>query len=120
MRTQCLSFKPLLAPIDPAVPDEAGMRTRYIVTYDISDPKRLRLVFRVMRGFGDHLQLSVFSCELTPTERVRCESALRTVMNLNEDQVLFIDTGPAEGRGAGAVTSLGRPYTNPEWHAVVV
>ena len=29
------------------------MRSRYAVAYDISDPKRLRRVHRVMRGFGD-------------------------------------------------------------------
>ncbi|NLE47060.1 MAG: CRISPR-associated endonuclease Cas2 [Sandaracinaceae bacterium] len=27
----------------------------YIVTYDISDPKRLRKVFQILRGYGDHL-----------------------------------------------------------------
>jgi CRISPR/Cas system-associated endoribonuclease Cas2 len=32
------------------------VRTRYVVTYDVSDPGRLRQVYRVMRGFGDHIQ----------------------------------------------------------------
>jgi len=27
----------------------------YLVTYDICDPKRLRKVYRLMRGYGDHL-----------------------------------------------------------------
>lgn len=96
------------------------MRTRYVVTYDISDPKRLRQVFRVMRGFGDHMQLSVFSCSLTATERVRCEGALLAVINRDEDQVLFVDVGPADGRGATAVSSIGRAHMTPGWHAIVV
>jgi CRISPR-associated protein Cas2 len=45
------------------------MRLLYVVTYDISDKKRLRKVFRLMRGYGDHLQLSVFRCELSGVER---------------------------------------------------
>ena len=34
------------------------MRSSYLVCYDISDDKRLRKVFKLMRGFGDHLQFS--------------------------------------------------------------
>src|SRR5690606_35574631 len=46
-----------------------GMRTAYVVTYDICEPKRLRRVYRIMLGYGDHLQYSVFRCELTDRER---------------------------------------------------
>ena len=38
------------------------MRQSYLVCYDISDDKRLRKVFKTMRGYGDHLQYSVFEC----------------------------------------------------------
>ena len=34
----------------------------YIVAYDISDPRRWRRVFRLMNGYGEWLQLSVFQC----------------------------------------------------------
>ena len=37
----------------------------YIVAYDIADPKRWRRVFRLMEGFGEWLQLSVFQCRLS-------------------------------------------------------
>ena len=37
----------------------------YIVAYDIADPKRWRRVFKVMKGYGHWLQLSVFQCRLT-------------------------------------------------------
>ena len=39
------------------------MRTSYLICYDICDDKRLRKVFQTMRGFGDHLQFSVFECQ---------------------------------------------------------
>lgn len=28
------------------------MRQRYLVTYDIGDPKRLRKVFKLLKGYG--------------------------------------------------------------------
>ena len=41
------------------------MRTSYLISYDISNDKRLRNVFKLMRGYGDHLQYSIFECQLT-------------------------------------------------------
>ena len=38
------------------------MRQRYIVTYDISDDKRWRRVFKIMRGYGDSIDLTVYRC----------------------------------------------------------
>ena len=35
-------------------------RRRWIVAYDIRDPKRLRKVYEVVRDHGDRLQYSVF------------------------------------------------------------
>ena len=54
------------------------MRQTYIISYDVSDPKRLRKVFKTLRGYGDHLQLSVFRCELSPKELVEVRAKLRT------------------------------------------
>ena len=47
------------------------MRNVYLVTYDIRDDRRLRAVFKVMSGFGQHVQYSVFRCELSPANRAR-------------------------------------------------
>lgn len=44
------------------------MRFSYLVCDDISDEKRLRKVFQAMRGYGDHLQYSVFECQLTAVD----------------------------------------------------
>lgn len=96
------------------------MRNSYIVTYDISDDKRLRKVFKTMRGFGDHLQYSVFECQLTPTDLVRLRTALSKVIHHTDDQVLFVDLGPAEGRGDRVIAALGRPYTSVDAPCLVV
>lgn len=40
----------------------------YLVAYDITEPKRLRRVCRILEGFGTRLQYSVFWCDIeTPT-----------------------------------------------------
>jgi len=96
------------------------MRHTYIVTYDICDPKRLRKVYKAMLGWGDHLQLSVFQCELNHRELVELRVALDRLIQHKEDQVLFVDVGVAVGRADGAINALGRPYIDPERVAVVV
>lgn len=96
------------------------MRSRYIVSYDICDDRRLRQVYKTMRGFGDHLQYSVFRCDLSRRELGEMITALDALLQHAVDQVLIIDLGPTDGRAADCVRALGRPYTNPERHVIVV
>ena len=81
-----------------------------MVCYDIADDKRLRKVFKTCGNFGDHLQFSVFECDLSGTERVELETKLQAVIHHELDQVLFIGLGPAEGRGDRTITALGQAY----------
>jgi CRISPR-associated protein Cas2 len=48
------------------------MRKTYLVTYDIREEGRLRKVHKCMRNWGDHLQYSVFECQLNATELTVC------------------------------------------------
>ncbi len=96
------------------------MRQSYVVTYDISDPKRLRKVYKLMLGYGEHIQLSVFQCELNHRELVELRTNLDRIIHHDQDQILFVNLGPVEGRGTGAIQSLGRLYIDPERIAVVV
>ena len=92
----------------------------YLVCYDIRDPKRLRRVFKAMRGFGDHLQLSVFRCELSPANKTRMLLALHPELKHDEDQVLVFRLGPLDGTYTVQVESLGVPYVPGEHEAIVV
>lgn len=96
------------------------MRNRYLVCYDVADPKRLAQTYRKMNGFGSPVQYSVFVCDLSPTTRVLLEQALTEILNLKEDRVLIVDTGPTEGRGQVCFTTLGRSTALPSRSAVVV
>ena len=86
------------------------MRTTYLVCYDICDDKRLRKVFKTCRNYGDHLQYSVFECDLNDGEMVRLERELAEIINHLEDQVLFVALGPAESRGERVIRAVGLPY----------
>lgn len=96
------------------------MRTSYIVTYDICDPKRLKRVFKTMRSWGDHLQYSVFECQLTRMDLMALRAELRGIIKQTEDQVLFVDLGPAEGRGDRVISALGKPYTAIDAPCIVI
>ena len=96
------------------------MRQSYLVCYDIADDRRLRKVFKLMRGFGDHLQYSVFECQFTPSDLVRCRTELARIIKHNEDQVLFVDLGPTEGRGERVISALGLPYTAVDSPCLIV
>ena len=96
------------------------MRLLYIVTYDITDDKRWRRVFKLMRGYGDHLQYSVFRCELSERERADLTGKLAEMIKKDEDQVLLFPLGPAGGRREAGVYVVGRAYTPAEHEAVIV
>ncbi|MGH9631866.1 MAG: CRISPR-associated endonuclease Cas2 [Bryobacteraceae bacterium] len=96
------------------------MRGSYQVCYDICDDKRLRKVFQTMRGYGDHLQYSIFECQLTQMDLVRLRSELGGIIHHREDQVLFVHLGPADERGDRVITSLGKPYSSLDAPCIIV
>ena len=96
------------------------MRNTYLVCYDICEDKRLRKVFKTMRNYGDHLQYSIFECQLTPVDLAKCRHELSEIIKHSEDQVLFVDLGPAEGRGERVITALGLAYTPLSAPCIVV
>lgn len=96
------------------------MRRCYVVAYDIADPKRLRRVFKTMKGFGTHLQLSVFQCDLPDIDLMRMKAALSEIIHHKEDQVLIIDLGPTESHPIKRFESLGLAVDVEEREAHVI
>lgn len=84
------------------------MRRRYLVTYDVSDSKRLQRTFRAMHGFGSAIQYSVFLCSLGRVERQLLTEKLSQILNLKEDRVMIVDLGEEGARGAPQFEVLGR------------
>ena len=86
------------------------MRITYIVTYDIADAKRLRRAFNACTNFGNHLQYSVFECDLSPKERTEMETELKGIIKHDEDQVLFVSLGLSSNDATLVIEALGQPY----------
>jgi CRISPR-associated protein Cas2 len=68
-------------------------RRRYLIAYDISDPRRLRRVIKVMESYGQRLQYSVFLCDLSGVELMDWQSDILAVVKLSEDSVVRLDLG---------------------------
>jgi len=95
----------------------ANIMDTYLVAYDICNPKRLRKVARTCEDFGFRRQYSVFVCRLSATDLVRLKSRLYDIINLQEDQVLFI---PLCGKCADLIEALGIPVERHDAKDVVI
>lgn len=91
----------------------------YIVAYDIGDPKRWRRVFRLMNGYGEWLQLSVFQCRLTAQQHAELIALLDGIIHHTEDHLVLLDVGPAE-RVVPRVVSLGKTFAPVTREPVIV
>jgi CRISPR-associated protein Cas2 len=78
-----------------------------LVTYDIADERRWRAVFKLMNGFGEWMQLSVFQCRLGAMRRAELMARITDTIAASEDHVLIVDLGPAD-RVEPRVQSLGK------------
>lgn len=93
-------------------------RRRYLVAYDIADPKRLRRVCTVMESYGQRLQYSVFICDLSGGEMSSLERDVLEVMDLDEDSVVHIDLGLQAS--SAPVTFIGRRRKLPDAGPLIV
>ena len=98
---------------------QVGGENLYIVAYDISSPRRWRRVFRIMQGYGEWVQLSVFQCRLSRRRRIELKLALEEAINHSQDHVIMLDLGPAEMLRP-RVESLGKSFSVVERGPVIV
>ncbi len=96
------------------------MPTRYLVTYDIADDDRRTQVYKTLRGYGDHLQYSVFRCDLTAREKALMITKLTDIIHHRDDRVMIVDLGPSGGRGAECFEFLGHSRALTAGHVVIV
>lgn len=61
----------------------------YVVAYDISDDRRRTKVHRILSGFGQWTQYSLFECFVTAKERLLLRDKLDRVLEPDEDSVRF-------------------------------
>jgi len=85
-------------------------RTRFLVCYDISNPKRLYRVAKTLEGYGSRLQFSVFECPLDKLRLAEVKSRLLDILHHEEDQVLFVALGHDTLDASLIIEAIGLPY----------
>lgn len=91
----------------------------YIVCYDIGDPKRWRRVFRLMKGYGEWVQLSVFQVRHGYQRHAEMLQLLNDIIKDDEDHVLIVDVGAAAGVEP-KFSSLGKGFDLVERGPIVI
>ena len=64
-------------------------RTLYVIAYDISSDRRRTKVHKVLCGFGQWTQYSLFECHLTEKERLTLRGKLDKILEPEDDSVRF-------------------------------
>jgi CRISPR-associated protein Cas2 len=93
-------------------------RRRYLIGYDIADPRRLRKVIKVMESYGQRLQYSVFLCDLSGTELLHWQTKILDIVNLRQDSIVRLDLGAIGS--AVHVEVLGKPRNLPSEGTIVI
>ncbi len=71
---------------DPAEKEHKHMM--HLVAYDISDPKRLRLVAKTCEDFGVRVEYSVFECDLSEIQFQSFWQEINSYIDEDEDSLL--------------------------------
>ena len=61
----------------------------YLICFDIVDDKIRNKVAKVLEGYGDRVQKSVFECVLSKTQLNKLKKKIRMLINDGEDSVHF-------------------------------
>ncbi|HEY9628866.1 MAG TPA: CRISPR-associated endonuclease Cas2 [Coleofasciculaceae cyanobacterium] len=66
----------------------AESKNWYLVCYDIRDPKRWRKAYKLLQGYGESIQLSIFRCRLNQRDREKLRWELEQILTA-EDSLLL-------------------------------
>ena len=91
----------------------------YIIAYDISDTRRWRKIFKLLHGYGDWLQLSIFQCRLSKKSKAELEFRCREIIKAGHDHLLIIDIGSASSVHL-RIESIGKSFDTIERAAVII
>ena len=62
----------------------------------------------------------MFECQLNSADLIQLRDQLRKEIHHGEDQVLFVNLGPSDGRGERVIESLGKSYSPIDAPCLVV
>ena len=92
----------------------------WIVCYDITQDKRRTKVYKLMRGYGDHIQFSVFRCILSDLQLAELRERVEMLIDHTEDQVLLVPLGSPDATRFKQWISVGMPLEAAERTVVIL
>jgi CRISPR-associated protein Cas2 len=78
-----------------------------VISYDIVENRRRTKVLKFLKGWGTHVQYSVFECELSPPELLKVQRGLAQLIDRQTDSVRLYQLDAAMLRRA-QVLGVGR------------
>ena len=91
----------------------------YLVSYDIACPKRWRRVFRLLQGYGEWAQLSLFRCRLDSRRHARMATELHELIDVGEDRLLIARLDE-EALPPSAESTQTRTESRPNGRAIIL
>lgn len=88
-----------------------------VVSYDVVEDKRRTKVLKLLRGYGTHVQYSVFECDLNPAQLGRLRAELLQLIDSNTDSVRLYQLDTAAVRRV-QVLGIGRVTIDPLFYRV--
>lgn len=67
----------------------AGHKDWYMICYDIREPARWRKAYRLLKGYGERIQYSIFRCRLTKKELEELRWEITRVLTV-DDSILIV------------------------------
>ena len=75
----------------------AGDLRLYLVSYDVTSPRRWRRIYKTLERCGAWQQLSAFVCRMSPPAFAALERDLLDLMDVDSDRLMIADLGPVAG-----------------------
>ena len=67
----------------------AELKNWYLICYDIRCPKRWRKTYKLLEGYGDRIQYSIFRCWLSMRMREKLRWELEKILTKDDDLLLI-------------------------------
>ncbi len=88
-----------------------------IISYDVVNDRRRTKVLKFLKGYGNHVQYSVFECFLDAREFTIVQRELRQLIDMNTDSVrCYRLDEPARQRTQ--IVGIGRVSVDPLYYLV--
>ena len=60
-----------------------------VVSYDIEDNKRRSKVCNELKNYGEHVQYSVFECDISQIQIKKLQTDLKKIINQRQDSIRY-------------------------------